>query len=332
MIITNRLLWEPMLNIYTLHYFYVTAQHLNFSKAAKHLYITQPALSKQIQQLEDQLQVKLFDRTKRSVKLTDAGLVLLDHCRNIFQDISNLETAMDQFRKEVRGSLRIASTPSLGNYLLPDFLKSFSTQFPQIMLHTIFKPIDDVVYMLKTGELDFGLLNTDETFEGLDTKSMGGQPLIFICSKNCEHECSVQQRESMPVESLEKCRFISFSKQSQIRQAVDGLVRDHKLQLDTVIESENIEIIKSMVIRGMGGSIVPECAVRNEIKEKLVTVKPLEGITLTKPVNLYYRSDLHLSKAHQEFLNIFKLFCKGEDIKGSPRSTAKNGASRKAAV
>ncbi len=321
-----------MLNIYTLHYFYVTAQHLNFSKAAKHLYITQPALSKQIQQLEEQLQVRLFDRTKRSVKLTEAGLVLLDHCRHIFQAINTLETAMDKFRKEVRGSLRIASTPSLGNYLLPDFLKAFSTQFPQIMLHTVFKPVEDVVHMLKTGELDFGLLNSGESFDGLKLKSMAGQNLVFICSRNCENACQYSKKTTIPIKALEKCRFLSFSKSSQTRRVVDSLAREHAVQLDTVVESENIEIIKSMVIRGMGGSIVPECTVRHEAAEKLLTVKVLEGIAMRRPVSLYYKQDLNFTKAHEEFLNIFDAFSKIPSDEAETKQTKKTGNTKRAAI
>ncbi len=323
-----------MLNIYTLHYFYVTAQHLNFSRAAKHLYITQPALSKQIQQLEEQLQVRLFDRTKRSVKLTEAGMVLLDHCRIIFQSLADLEMAMDQFRKEVRGTLRIAATPSLGNYLLPDFLKEFSNRFPQIMLHTVFKPVDEIVYMLRTGELDFGLVNTGTHFDGLVSKSMGGQPLVFICSKNCDHSCPAGKQNKIQIEDLGSCRFIAFNKSSLTRRTVDELVKEHGVQLNTVIESENIEIIKSMVIRGMGGSIVPECTIRHELKDKLLTVKKMDGVSVTRPVNLYYKEDLTFSKAHEEFLSIYEELCSTnpEDILLKKARKKKNGASRKAAA
>jgi DNA-binding transcriptional LysR family regulator len=300
-----------MLNIYTLHYFYVTAQHLNFSKAAKHLYITQPALSKQIQQLEDQLQVKLFDRTKRSVKLTDAGQVLTDHCRTLFQTIADLEEAMEQFRDEVRGNLRVASTPSLGNYVLPDFLKLFSNRFPQIMLHTIFKPVDDIVHMLRTGELDFGLLATAENYETLNMTSISGQRLVFICSSNCDHPCATSPKTSISPQELETCRFINFEKRSLTRRVVDELARDHQFHLNGVAESENIEIIKSMVIRGMGGAIVPECTIRSEKDAKLITVKDIEGVRLDRPVSLYYSKDLRLSKAHREFLRIFESFQPG---------------------
>lgn len=299
-----------MLNIYTLHYFFVTAQHLNFSKAAKHLYITQPALSKQIQQLEDQLQVKLFDRTKRSVKLTDAGVVLMDNCRNLFSTIADLEGAMEQFRSEVRGNLRIASTPSLGNYILPDFLKAFSSEFPQIMLHTIFKPAEEIVRMLKTGELDFAFLSTDEHFPGLDCRPMNGQRLVFICSKDCDHACAKSKSKKVLPSDLQDCRFIAFERRSLTRRAVDNMASEYDFKLQTVAESENIEIIKSMVIRGMGGSIVPECTIQTEKKNDLITIKEIEGVELSRPVSLYSNKDLHLSKAHKEFLTIFDNFAK----------------------
>lgn len=327
-----------MLNIYTLHYFYLTGQHLNFSKAAKHLYITQPALSKQIQQLEDQLQVKLFDRTKRSVKLTDAGQVLMEHCRHLFLTISELEGAMEQFRDEVRGSLRIAATPSLGNYVLPDFLKAFSSGFPQIMLHTIFKSAEEIVHMLKTGELDFGFLGTDEKHSGLESKSMDNQKLVFICSASCDHDCPTSTQKTIDPKDLADCRFISFGKGSLTRRAVDNLAIDHEFKLQSSIESENIEIIKSMVIRGMGGSIVPECTIRQERDRNLLTVKEIEGVALSRPVNLYMNRELLLSKAHTEFLSIFESFScdsssreeDGTDAKISSRSRAKAERNRNA--
>jgi len=294
-----------MLNTYTLHYFYITAQHLNFSRAAKHLYITQPALSKQIQQLEEQLQVRLFDRTKRSVKLTEAGHVLLGHCRSIFEAISGLESAMDQFRKEVHGNLRIAAPHSLGNYILPDYLKIFSTKYPQIMIHTIFKHMEEVVAMLRTGELDFGFLSTDETFDGLLRKNLGGQRMVFICSKNCQAGCPNASHSTISPKDLEACRFLAFNKQSLARRAIDALAREHHIHLNTVIESEHVEIIKSMVVRGMGGAIVPECTIREELKNRLITIKKIEDTDISRPISLYYKNDLHITKAHLEFLKMF---------------------------
>lgn len=321
-----------MLNIYTLHYFYVTAQHLNFSRAAKHLYITQPALSKQIQQLEDQLQVKLFDRTKRSVKLTEAGFILLDHCRNIFQTIADLETAMDQFRKEIRGSLRVAATPSLGNYMLPDFLKEFSTVFPQIMMHTIFKPVDEVTYMLRTGELDFGLLNTDQDFDGLVSKKATRQELVFICSRKCWMGCKNINRTAIEPKDIESCRFILFGKISQNRKAIDAFTKDQGLTLNTVVESANIEFIKNMVIRGMGGAIVPGFTIRNELGNKLLTVKKLKGVKMERPVGLYYNKDLTITKAHEEFMSIFDIFCASKEAIPFKKEKRKKSGGKKKAV
>jgi|GEM_PF-3176557 len=321
-----------MLNIYTLHYFFVTAQHLNFSKAAKHLYITQPALSKQIQQLEDQLQVKLFDRTKRSVKLTDAGVVLMENCRNLFATIADLEGAMEQFRSEVRGNLRIASTPSLGNYILPDFLKEFSSQFPQIMLHTIFKPAEEIVKMLKTGELDFAFLSTDDKYPGLDCRTMSGQKLVFICSPNCDHSCAKSSSEIVKPSELQNCRFISFERRSLTRLAVDNMANEHNFKLQTVAESENIEIIKSMVVRGMGGAIVPECTIQNEKNNDQIMIKEIEGVELSRPVSLYSNKDLHLSKAHKEFLTIFDKFasnCKDEKKSAEENTEVKKKNTKK---
>lgn len=298
-----------MMNITTLHYFFVTAQHLNFSRAARHLYITQPALSKQIQQLEDQLKIRLFDRTKRSVKLTEAGALLFDQCRRLFQTMSDLETAMENFRKEIRGSLRIAATPALGNCLLPDFVKNFSMAYPQVMLHTLLITADDMIEQIKKGELDFGLMTSDQPIDGLAKISMQGERLVFVCSRNCENQCSIREKSLVKPKELEECRFIALSKQTLIRRAIDDYFGKLGVHLKILIESENIEIIKSMVIRGMGGSIVPECAVRREIAENLLMVRRIEGVNLSQPVCLYYRQEAQVMKIHEEFINTLSQFC-----------------------
>ncbi len=303
-----------MLNIYTLHYFYVTAQHLNFSRAAKRLYITQPALSKQIQQLEGQLQVKLFDRTKRSVKLTEAGMVLLDHCRKIFQAINELETSMEQFRKEIRGALRIAATPGIGHYIMPDFLKEFTTVYPQILIHTNFKNGEEIHAMLRMQEIDFGLIDSDEDFDELERIPLAQQRMVFICGRNCEHHCDHLRSSIIPVRALGCCKFISFDKTTETRKMVDRVAKENNIKIDSVIESENIEVVKSMVVRGLGGSIVPEYTVRREMEEKLLSVKEVEGAQLDRPISLYYKRDIFLTRAHEEFLSLFSSFYNGDEL------------------
>ncbi len=319
-----------MLNIYTLHYFYVTAQHLNFSRAAKRLYITQPALSKQIQQLEGQLQVKLFDRTKRSVKLTEAGMVLLDHCRKIFQAINELETSMEQFRKEIRGSLRIAATPGIGHYIMPDFLKEFTTVYPQILIHTNFKNGEEIHAMLRMQEIDFGLIDSDQEFDELERIPLAQQRLVFICGRNCDHHCDHFRSSSIPVRALGCCKFISFDKTTETRKMVDKVAKENNVKIDSVIESENIEVVKSMVVRGLGGSIVPEYTVRRELEEKLVSVKDVEGTKMDRPISLYYKKDIFLTRAHEEFLALFSSFYNGAELPEPKNGQAKRGRTAKA--
>ncbi len=294
-----------MLNTYTLHYFFVTAQHLSFSKAAKHLYITQPALSKQIQQLEDQLQVKLFDRSRRSVRLTEAGQVLMEQCRDVFDSLSRLEKAIGLFRTEVRGSLHIAAVPSVGNYLLPDFLKRFSSQFPQIKLHTVVKPVDEIAEMVRIEDVDFGLMNLETVPHELKAVDMGRRNMVFICSNHCERPCKHQKKDEMRIEDLEDCHLMTFDRNTTSRRLLDGLLREKNIKLDIFFESENVNILKQMVLRGMGGALVPEYSIGSDNEGERLRVKPLKENRLSFPLRLYYNKNLFLSRAHQEFLTLF---------------------------
>ena len=297
-----------MINIYTLHYFHVTAQHLSFSKAAKHLFITQPALAKQIQQLEEQLQVKLFDRTRRVVKLTDAGKILMEQCRHVFDSLNELETAMAKFGSQTSGTLRIASVASIGNYLLPDFLILFGNKFPSVKLHAVVRPVDEILDLLRVQEVDFGLVNTDAEHDDLISIDMGRQRLVFICSKNCRNTCSCAEQDYITIVEMAGCRLMSFDRSTATRRMLDHLAREHGVRLNIPLESENVEMVKQMVIRGHGGAIVPAYSIRKDEAENFFIIRRIRESSTIRPLRLYYNKNTYMTGAHVEFLSMFADF------------------------
>ena len=139
----------------------------------------------------------------------------------------------------------------------------------------------------------------------LKAVDMGRRNMVFICSNHCERPCKHQKKDEMRIEDLEDCHLMTFDRNTTSRRLLDGLLREKNIKLDIFFESENVNILKQMVLRGMGGALVPEYSIGSDNEGERLRVKPLKENRLSFPLRLYYNKNLFLSRAHQEFLTLF---------------------------
>ncbi|MEP6627929.1 MAG: LysR family transcriptional regulator [Ginsengibacter sp.] len=143
---------------FRLQVFQTVAKRLNFTKAAAELYITQPAVSKHIQELEHQFKVKLFDRNGSRIKLTNAGEILLQHTEQLFAIYRNLEFEMNNLTLQHSGRLRIGASTTVAQYVLPPVLAAFHKKFSEVHISLVTNNTEQTEHALNNNEIDLGII------------------------------------------------------------------------------------------------------------------------------------------------------------------------------
>ncbi len=143
---------------FRLKVFRSVALNLSFTRASQELFISQPAISKHIQELEAEFQVSLFNRMGNKISLTKAGQLLLDRCEDIFDNYKRLDYEMNSLRKKYSGELRIGASTTIAQYLLPTYLAKFITAYPDISTSMLNGNSREIEEALQTGKIDIGLV------------------------------------------------------------------------------------------------------------------------------------------------------------------------------
>ncbi|MER6528617.1 LysR substrate-binding domain-containing protein [Streptomyces sp. NPDC001508] len=242
-----------------LRYFVTVAEELNFTSAAKVLHISQPPLSQQISQLENELGVVLFERTSRRVAVTQAGQVLLNEARRILANVQQFQQiATGVHGKELGAPLRLASVSSGFSELLPAIIPAFRDLYPNVILFLSSSDPADQVKHLLDGTLDIGILRTDgSSIQGLDLITIETQEFIAVVPEG--HRLSTLQR--VPVGALSHEELIILPRRLSPNY-VDALVaacRAAGFSPRITHQPEDDQVLLGLVACGLGIGLVPEC-------------------------------------------------------------------------
>jgi DNA-binding transcriptional LysR family regulator len=244
--------------------FYYVASYSNFSKAAKKLMLTQPAVSQHIEALEKHFGIPLFYRGNRKVELTDAGRNFLQHAERMLLIRETVKKSMEAYKRLEYGELIVGTDSTIGNYIISPLIALFKKVQSgiNIQLHT--QQSNDLVHGSKLGLLDMAIV--PELLEGLDKDA---QPfikddIILVASRG--HILS-GRREVTGDELANETLFL-HAKGSYIRTCSDEIFNRHGFSPTKVIEYDTIEAIKQAVIQGHGIGLLPKCAISSEMKSK----------------------------------------------------------------
>lgn len=276
-----------MLNLYKLEIFSTVVQTGSFSAAAGRLYMTQPAISQHIQDLENSVGTVLFKRGRRGVTLTQSGEVLHNYTVRILALVAEAEGAVTQVENLADARMTIGATPGVNIYLLPDWLKNFREAYPNINVVLQTSVTAGIVREIMSHKLDVGFVEgeLDNLAEnGLESMVLQPIPLRVVVGKGhdwCQHA-------AISPEMLNQQPFIMRQSGSQTRAWVDELLRDYDIQPRIVAEFDNPESIKHAVMSNMGMTILPEYAIQREQNLKLLRAVPLEGVHLERSLKLVW--------------------------------------------
>ena len=265
------------INLELYRIFYVVARYANITKASNELHISQPAISKALKNLEDQLGGKLFTRTKRGVILTSEGEEFLTYIKSAMEYISNAENKFTDLINLETGTVKIGISATLTkNFLLP-YLKKFHKLYPKIKIDINTNMSKDLITKLRNGLLDIVFLTTSDvdTSSDLNTQKCELLKDSFIAGKKYLNLLN----KEISLNELSKYPLILESKGSNTRDFLDNYLQKNNLTLNPTMELSGYTLVTEFVKNDFGIGFVPKNFIKNEIKNnELYELKLKESI------------------------------------------------------
>ena len=288
------------MDINNLQAFIEVAEKRSFSRSAETLKLTQPAVSKRIAALENELSSRLFDRVGRTVHLTEAGKVLLPSALKINSEVCRIEDEMSNLGKEVRGKLSIGSAEHVGVGRLAPLLKLYRENYPDVQIDLQFNRTEKTLSGIENGTIDMGLCSTMEA-GSLESSNSRLKSLEIWNDNLCvvvENQHPLARRESISIAELAAYPAILPKQYSVVRRAIDKILINNQVESVASIEASDFPTIRSMTSIGLGWACLPE----SEVHGSLVPLK-VEGMGLRHSVALVRNPDRSMSRAAQAFVD-----------------------------
>jgi len=278
--------------------FYYVAREGSISKAAEKLYITQPAVSRTIQQLEGKLGSMLFFRTSKGVKLTNEGQILFNFVEQAFNYLSLGEKMISQMKTLDSGSISIGVGDSICKlYLLP-YLKRYHTEHPNIDIHIFNEKSFQIIDMLKRGVIDVGIVNLPIEDEQLRiTRVMD----IHDCFAVGDKYRSLAEKP-LPLKELEHYPLMLIEKGSNSRRYVEEFLLSHGVNVQPDFELGNFELLAQFAIINLGVACIVREFFPVEIESGMLHVVPLEEEVPARGIGLITLKVVPLSAATREMI------------------------------
>jgi DNA-binding transcriptional LysR family regulator len=284
----------------SLHAFVTVAETGSFTAAAEALFITQPAVSKRIAHLEEQLDARLFDRVGRRVQLTEAGEALLPRARRILLELEDPSRAIGNLSGQVGGRLRIGTSHHIGLHRLPPVLRAFSAAWPEVKLDIRFIDSEEAWDAVMHGDLELGLVTLPpQPDPGTETRVIWDDPLAFMAGP--EHPLA--REKSVSLETLTRHAALLPSPVTFTRRIVEGLFREKGLALDVSMSTNYLETIHMMVSIGLGWSVLPASMLDDGVRQL-----PVPEARLSRQLGVVRHPARSLSNAAQRFLDVLEAY------------------------
>lgn len=296
---------------------YVLAIHTygTMAKASQHLFISQPALSKYIQNLEDTLNVELFHRNNGRLTLTFAGEKYVSAATKMLEIFEHLESEIADVQNAAKGRIRLGVSTFRGPYLLPKVIARFNRLYPQIDLSVSEDNASTLEQMLSRGELDIAILNIPLSMPNLDyTPILEEEILLAVPPEHpCVDKAVVKEGFKYPwidLKYFENDSYILLKPHFKTRQITNAILNTINFAPKSIIETGNINTAYRLSANGYGVSFIPETYVHNTSSDVLAKVfsfgNPQTKITLA----VVYKKDAYMSRACQIFMEMVEEFYK----------------------
>jgi LysR family nitrogen assimilation transcriptional regulator len=282
------------MEIRQLRYFVAIVDHGSLSRAARVLHIVQPALTQQIQSLEDELGTQLLHRSAQGMQATEAGKIFYEHAQAILKQISDARSAVTQITDSPSGTVELGIPQSVSAALAFPLLKAVRESYPDITFQLTEELTGNLTEQLRSGRLNLAILFDDGQLSGFHTQPLVEEDMMYITRAGSQFAC---KRKSIRLEQVVRAPLILPSLQHGVRPRIEQVLREQGMSAEQVIEITSIAILKSALLADMGATILPVSPLLPEIQRGEMVAVPVSDATLSRTVSLCSSKNIPLTNA-----------------------------------
>jgi len=286
------------LTLRQLKVFESVARHLNFTRAAEELFLSQPAVSMQVKLLEKQLGLALFEQLGKRIHLTEAGGEVLVYARGVTQQLDELESVLDLMKGLGGGRLRI-SVATTANYFIPTLLGTFSRRYPEVTVSLDVTNRETLLQQLSENTVDLVIMGQPPTEADVEAEAFMENPLVIVAPP--EHPLAKQKK--IPLKRLQDEVFLVREPGSGTRIAMERFFAGRKIHLKTGMEVGSNEAIKQSVQAGLGLGLLSRATIEQELELKRLTELDVAELPIMRHWYVVHRKGKRLSGAAEAFKN-----------------------------
>ena len=281
------------MNLNQLKIFYYAAKNGNLSVAAQALFITQPAVTKGIQRLQEHYEIRFVDFVGKKLVLTDAGEELYKIAEKIFELENQAEESIRDFQQRKRGHIRILSSESFGDYYLPQIIIPFNKAYPLIRVSMNILPTEQVVENTASLNCDLGFISYPIAHKKLVVKEVLEDKLVIITPRN--HPLAAKKR--LTPRDLEGQPFIMHEKGSAPRRAIEAFIRKSHISVKIPLALSSNRAIKRAVEEGIGIALISRKVANEEIRTKRMHAINLAHPAMKRKFFMVHHKDKYMSES-----------------------------------
>ncbi len=290
-----------------LRVFCAVAETKSFSKASELIHLTQPAVSLQIQAMEELYETRLFDRSGNTINLTPAGEILYKRAKEILSLYAEAQRNISEITGAIKGSLSVGASSTLGNYLLPGIISAFKKKVPQVNISLVVNNTKIITEKLNAGEIDIALVEGDVSKQRFAVETLISDELVVVMSP--AHPWA--ERRNIPGIEITKEPIIMREEGSGTRQIILKHLDDHGIKLDQLkiaLVMGSTEAIKGAVEEGIGVSILSGWAARKAIRYGSLRATTFKDIKFHRNFSIISPKRNYSTHTAKEFLNFLRVY------------------------
>lgn len=284
--------------------FYTVANTGNISKAAKELYISQPAISKSIQKLEESIGCRLFSRSSRGVALTEEGQLLYEHVRAAFETLTLGEEKLKRSIELGIGHLKIGVSSTLCKYLLLPYLKEFIRQNPHISISIACQSTNQTLQLLEDGKIDIGLIGKPDTLKNIHFDHLEDIEDIFVATR--DYIRNLRTRGITKDRILSSSTLMLLDTNNMTRHYIDNYLQENQIQIKDSIDISNMDLLIDFARIGVGVACVIKNFVQNDLTDGTLIEIPVGAPIPKREVGFAYLTNGKASTSLKEFIHFYK--------------------------
>ncbi|MCX6317263.1 MAG: LysR substrate-binding domain-containing protein [Bacteroidetes bacterium] len=281
------------MNIQQFQYVLAVAENRHFEQAAEKCYITQSTLSTMISKLEEEIGVRIFDRKKKPVQITNEGLIIIEQIKRINNSISQLGELVKEIKGEVKGNLSIAAIPTIAPYLLPLFLQDFAGQFSDLHIQVKEQTTSEIVRQVKLRELDLGIVSIPLKDPDLVEVKLYDEPFVlYDAGQTHANDISIKKMDVSNLWLMEEGHCL----RTQVEKLCKLSNRQIKPKVNFDFKAGSIDSLVRFVKAGKSATLLPYLSVNNLPREELKYIRQFSAPVPMRSVGIIVHK--HFVKKH----------------------------------